>query len=474
MTEVLIGVVVIAVLLVGTVLGVLSRYKTCPSNRVLVKYGRVAEGLSAVPIHGGATFVWPVFQGFAFLDLTPITTDIPLTSALSKQNIRVNVPSRFTIGIGTTPELMTNAAERLLGLPQMEIEEKAREIIFGQLRATIATMDIEDINADRETFEKKVMDNIEFELQKIGLTLINVNISDITDESGYIEALGEKAAAEAINRAKVQVAEQTREGEIGKANALQEQRVKVASANATAVQGENEAKVIEAQSHAKRREAEAEASRLGDAAEAVKRAASQEEGYQAEQKAERARAERKRATQHADVVVPAEIAKQELVIRAEADKERSVLEGQGRGEARSAELAGEGSGLYAVLAKKADGFKKLVESAGGDPKLAAMLMVVEQLPEVVQAQADAISGIQFDKVVVMDEIGSDGTSTTANWLASLPKVLPGLHEMAQMAGVKLPDLLGQMLNERTTGAAGGSEASIAPADHGGDTAAPES
>jgi flotillin len=202
---------IIALMVFGTLMLAIARYKTCPSNRILVKYGKVGAGKSALPIHGGATFVWPLIQQYSYLDLTPITTDVPLKSALSKQNIRVNVPSKFTFGIGTTEELMNNAAIRILGLSPGAIEAMAQEIILGQLRATIATMDIEEINADRDTFSQKVMENIESELKKIGLRLINVNIADITDESGYLKALGEKAAAEAINRAKVQVAQQNRD-----------------------------------------------------------------------------------------------------------------------------------------------------------------------------------------------------------------------------------------------------------------------
>jgi len=249
-------VTVIGLMVFGTFMLAIRRYKTCPSNRILVKYGKVGVG---------ATFVWPLIQQYSYLDLTPITTDVPLRSALSKQNIRVNVPSKFTFGIGTTDP--------------SAIEGMAQEIIFGQLRATIATMDIEEINADRDTFSHNVMENIEEELKKIGLRLINVNIADITDESGYLKALGEKAAAEAVNRAKVQVALQHRDGETGASNAKQEERVNVANANARAVTGENEATVVEANSNAKRREAEAEAKRRGDAAEAVSVAAAQEEGY---------------------------------------------------------------------------------------------------------------------------------------------------------------------------------------------------
>ena len=288
-------VALLVVVFVVAVIAAASRIKTCPSDQILVKYGQVGGARMAKAIHGGTTFIWPVVQGFRFLDLTPMTVDIDLRGALSKQNIRVNVPSRFTFGIGTVEELMNNAAERLLSLDNPQIEDTAKDIIYGQLRATIAMMDIEEINGDREKFESRVLENIESELMKIGLRLINVNISDITDESGYIEALGQRAAAEAINKAKVDVAQQERDGAVGSAQAEQDQRVRVAEANAQAVTGENQAKAMEAASQADLREAEAEARRRGDAAEAVKHAAADQEGFHAEREAEVARAERDRA-----------------------------------------------------------------------------------------------------------------------------------------------------------------------------------
>ena len=419
---------IIALMIFGTIMLAIYRYKTCPANKILVKCGRVGIGKSALPIHGGATFVWPLIQQYSYLDLTPITTDIPLKSALSKQNIRINVPSKFTFGIGTTEELMNNAAIRLLGLTPESIETMAQEIILGQLRATIAMMDIEEINAERELFNRKVMENIEGELRKIGLQLINLNIADITDESGYLKALGEKAAAEAINRAKVQVAQQNRDGETGAANAKQEERVNVANAEALA------------------REAEANATRRGDAAEAVQMAMALEAGYKAEQQAEAVRAERERATQYADIMVPTEIAKAKQILDAEAQKIQLVLEGQGKGEALQAEMAGEAEGIHHHLTRKASGFKELIAVTDGDPDQAATLVIVEQLPKFIEAQSHAISNIQFDKIVVMDT--TDGNnSTTANWLSNLTKVLPPLHEFANMAGIKLPSALGTVMKD---------------------------
>ena len=301
--------IVVAVIFV-TFSAILKRYRRCPSDKVMVIYGKTGKNKSgsissARCIHGGAAFVWPVFQDYAFLDLKPISIECNLTNALSKQNIRVDVPCRFTVGISTEPDSMTNAAERLLGLSIDNIQNIATDILFGQLRLVIATMDIEEINSDRDKFLVAVSQNVEAELRKIGLKLINVNVTDIRDESGYIEALGKEAAAKAINDAKKSVAEQNRYGEIGKAEADRDKdiriaetqrdtRIKTAAANALAVQGENTSKIDIANSDAQRREKEAEAARIAVAAEKVQAAKALQEAYQSERDAELARAERER------------------------------------------------------------------------------------------------------------------------------------------------------------------------------------
>ncbi len=205
------------------------RYKRCPSNRILVVYGKTGTGRSSKCIHGGGVFVWPLIQNYEYLALDPLQIEIPLQSALSIENIRVNVPSVFTVAIGTDEEGMNNASIRLLGLKTVDIVKQAEDIIFGQLRQVIASMRIDEINRDRETFLEKILKNLEPELKKIGLVLINVNIKDITDESGYIEAIGRKAASEAIQQAEIDVAQQVRKGAIGVAEADRVKAIEVAN-----------------------------------------------------------------------------------------------------------------------------------------------------------------------------------------------------------------------------------------------------
>ncbi|MCK3682661.1 flotillin family protein [Maribellus sp. YY47] len=429
------------------VVAMMRRYKRCPSDRILVVYGKIGKGSdresrSSKCIHGGAAFIWPIIHSYAFLDLTPISIEINLTNALSKQNIRVDVPSRFTVGISTEPNVMNNAAERLLGLSQDLISNLAKDIIFGQLRLVVATMEIEEINSNRDLFLAAVSSNVEAELKKIGLKLINVNVTDINDESGYIEALGKEAAAKAINDAKKSVAEKNRDGEIGQAMAHREQRVQVASADATAVEGENLAKVTIANSDADRREKEAEANRRAVAAEKVTDAQALQEAYAAEKLAEQVRAERDKATQTANIVVPAEIDKQKVEIDAEAVAEQKRRIAKGEADAIYLKMAAEGKGIYEILSKQAEGFEKLVKAAGGDAQSAALMMITDKLPELVKTQVEAIKNIKIDKVTVWETgNGKDGKTSTANFMQGLLGSLPPLDDVFKSAGMELPNYL---------------------------------
>ena len=448
--------IVVAVIFV-TFSAILKRYRRCPSDKVMVIYGKTGKNKSgsissARCIHGGAAFVWPVFQDYAFLDLKPISIECNLTNALSKQNIRVDVPCRFTVGISTEPDSMTNAAERLLGLSIDNIQNIATDILFGQLRLVIATMDIEEINSDRDKFLVAVSQNVEAELRKIGLKLINVNVTDIRDESGYIEALGKEAAAKAINDAKKSVAEQNRYGEIGKAEADRDKdiriaetqrdtRIKTAAANALAVQGENTSKIDIANSDAQRREKEAEAARIAVAAEKVQAAKALQEAYQSERDAELARAERERATQQANIVVPAQIDKEKLIIEAEAEAEKVRRLAKGEADAIFAKMDAQARGTLEILSKQADGFNEMVKAAAGDPQKAVLMLIADKLPELVKTQVEAVKGIKIDKVTVWDGNGTDGKTATSNFISNMMKSVPPLEDLFNMAGMSLPGYL---------------------------------
>ena len=436
-----------------------TRYKRCASDEILVVYGRVGGGKASKCIHGGATLVWPLIQDWKKLSLIPMTINIPLTNALSQENIRINVPSTFTVGISTDPLIMNNAAERLLHLQPNQIESMASEIIFGQLRLTVASLTIRQINADRDRFFELIRENVGHELNKLGLNLINVNITDITDDSDFIESIGQKAAAGAVNAAKadvaaanrdgdigqaeanrtrdIQVAENQAQAEIGKKGADAAQRKEVAALEANAIEGENSSRANIAEYNATLAEKEAEAMQRAEVARRTAEMEVQKAQYNLEQ--ERLRAEE---------IVREEIAKTQIEIAAEAEAERQRRVASGEADAILAKYRAEAEGVQAVLEAKAAGYSNLVASAGGDAKAAATLLMVEKIEEIVARQVEAISNLKIDKITVWDSAGGgSGEGSTANFVSSLIHSLPPVHDVAKMAGVDLPDYLGSMKEE---------------------------
>ena len=477
-----------------------TRYKRCPSDKILVVYGKVGKGQSALCIHGGGAFIWPLIQDYTYMSLTPLTIPIPLTKALSLQNIRVNVPSTFTVGVSTEEAIMNNAAERLLNLAQDDVESMAREIIFGQLRLTVASLTIEQINQDREKFLDAIRRNVAPELNKIGLYLINVNITDITDESGYIESIGKKAASEAINQAKVDVSDQDRKGSVGEAEQVRERtikvaqhiaesekgkkqaeadrriyvqaqetlaavgeaeanrdkQIKVAQNEATSVQGQKkaeaekrifveaqEAEAISGENRAKALIAQSNAELFVQSAQASQRGQVAQFDAEAEIQRAQAKAELQRLT--AQEVVRSQVEKTKITIAAEAEAEKTRREAQGVADATLLKYEAEAKGIRQVLEAKAQGYQALVASANNDARAAATLLLTEKLEHLVAMQVEAIKAIKIDKVTVWDSGGStngNGGTTTANFLAGMVKSLPPLHDVAAMAGLDLPKFLG--------------------------------
>ena len=497
-------IVAFVVLVISTLAFLASRYKRCPSDKILVIYGRVGTGQSANCIHGGGTLVWPLIQDYAYMNLTPMTINIPLQKALSMQNIRINVPSTFTVGISTEPGVMNNAAERLLKLGQQDIEEMAKEIIFGQLRLTVASLTIEQINQDRESFLDSIRKNVAPELNKIGLYLINVNITDITDESDYIGSIGKKAAAEAINQAKIDVAEQEKHGAIGEAEAGREKEIKVAENLAQAEKGkkkaeadrrifvqqqetmatigeteadrEKEIKVAEnlAQAEKGKKKAEAdkriyiqeqEAQAVGgenkakadiadaEAELAIKQANALKLGEVAKRNAEveiqKAQYLAEQQRLNAEEVVRQEIEKRKVEIAAEAEAEKIRREAKGNADGILMRYEAEARGIKQVLESKASGYNELVKSCNGDAKSAATLLMIEKIEELVTLQVEAIRNLKIDKITVWDSGNGDKAgNTTANFLSGLIKSLPPLHDIAELSGLELPKYLGEVQSEK--------------------------
>ena len=451
-------IVCLALLLIAIFVFVANQYKRCPSNKIIVVYGKTGGERTAKCVHGGGTFIIPLIQDYGVLSLEPMTTDIDLKGALSKGNIRVAVPSTFTFGISTEPSIMINAAERLLGLSRADVITQASDIILGQLRLAIATLSIEEINQDREKFLEQINANVNTELKKIGLEIINVNIKDITDESGYIDAIGRKAAAEAINKAKVEVAQQEKLGavgeaeankeqevqvaqqsamtEIGKTNAEKEQRIKTADLEAQAVEGENIAKANIAEYNATLSVKQADAFREGE----VAKANAQRDVLLAQKEQEEAKLKKEELARK-------EVEKLKIQVEADAEAERLRRVAAGQADAIKAKYFAEAEGVKAVLEAKAKGYAELVRISNNRPEIATSFLMIEKVQDIVSKQVEAIKNIKFDKITVWDGgAGSPNGSTTANFMKDLIKSLPAMHDLANQAGIELPQVLGKVDN----------------------------
>lgn len=484
------------------IMWVVQRYKRCPSNKVLVVYGHLTGDQSAKCVHGGGTIVWPVIQDYDFLSLEPIQIEVPLKDALSSENIRVNVPSVFTVAVGTQPEIMQNAAIRLLGLNTQQVKKQAEDIIFGQLRQVIASMLIEDINRDRDQFLSAIQNSLEPELRKIGLVLINVNITDITDESGYIEAIGQKAASEAIQKARGDVAEQERLGEVRVAgaerdkmvevanaqkvqeigireanreksvrvaeldkeeqvgmqqalfqqdmqvaDAERQKRISVADANAAAIKGETEADAEIADAHATLAVKKAEAYQTAETRKREAEASVLEAQNIAMAKAAIAEAEQVEAKQRAELEAPAKAQKAKTIVEAEAAAEKKKLDAEAEAAAIFAKLEAEARGQFEMLAKKGEGLREIISACGGAEEAFKMLLL-EHLDELAKSSAEAISNIKFDKVVVWENGGKNGQNSTSNFLQGMARTMPPmLQVMRDIGGVEIPESLVKLAEE---------------------------
>jgi flotillin len=473
-------------------------FKRCPANQVLVISGKVGTGQSAKIISGGGTFVVPVLQEWAFLDLTPLQIDINLMDALSLENIRVQVPSQVTVAVGDTDEYQRNAAARILNLTPQEISAMAANLIFGQMRQVIASMKIEDINRDRDQFRSNIEHALEPELKKIGLKLINVNIKDLNDASGYIEAIGREAGARAVNKAKGDVAVQEKLGAIAVAQANQEKdtevanaertreigvktaerdtavrvadldretevaqqraqysrdteiaaadqdrRIAVAAANAQAIEGE-----AQAQARIAHANAELQVRRQPPTSRARPASASPRPQCRRPRTAPAPRPPSPRPSASRTSAVPPSRRppaqpRPRRSSRPRPPAQSRRIQAEAEAAATFAQLEAAARGEYEMLSKKAEGLKKIVDACGG-PDAAYRMLMIEHIPTFADKAAEAISNIKFDKVVMWGGNGANGSPANgvSNFVTDLMGTLPpALHTMMNIGGVSVADSL---------------------------------
>ena len=488
--EMLIMAAILVAVILLTFIGILSRYRKCKSDEVLVVYGKTGgDKKSAKLYHGGAAFVWPIIQGYEFLSMKPMQIECKLTGALSAQNIRVDVPTTITVAISTDPEVMQNAAERMLGLTMDDKQNLITDVVYGQMRMVIADMTIEELNSDRDKFLAKVKDNIDTELRKFGLYLMNINISDIRDAANYIVNLGKEAESKALNEAQANIEEQEKLGAIKIANQIKERETKVAEtrkdqdiaiaetkklqeisvANAdkdrisqvAIANAEKESRVAELNSDMEIKQAEAakkaaigrndaqkevalsnaelavtqaNADKQAGEAAAKSEAAVQTAREIAQKEVEEAKARKVESSLKAEKIVPAEIARQEAILQANAIAEKITREAEARAKATLAQAEAEAKAIQMKLEAEAEGKKRslLAEAEGFE----AMVRAAESNPAIAiqYKMVDQWKEIAGEQVKAFEHMNlgnitvfDGGNGGTSNFLNTLVKtVAPSL------------------------------------------------
>jgi len=442
----------IVLVVVFTTMFLASCYKRCPSNQILVVYGKVGGDGTAKCIHGGGTFVWPLIQSYTYMSMIPFNLNPKLDNGISRGNIVTRVDTNFTVAISTDKTVVANASERLLGLQQSQIASLANEAIVGQLRQIVSTMTIDELNTDRDTFAKKANEFVETELNKLGLTAINVNINSINDAAGVLDAKGKRAAEEAKQDAVVAVAEQLKKGELGKAQADQERETGVADFNSKKEQGkqkalfEQQAEVERSRSASLKIQNESKALTAQYNAELqIAEAKSLEEGQVAKLAAEVKVQEKQKDLEKARLET-SEIARQEVELKkiklqAEAEAEAIRIVAKAEAEKTEMQAKAKANGEKAMLEAKASGYKSMLESMG---KQAPALLMIEKVEELGKIQAEAISKIRIDKLSIID---SGSGNTISNLSQDLVKSFPKMKAIADGMGFELPEFLGKFEKE---------------------------
>jgi flotillin len=443
------------IILIVLAMTIMRCYVICPNDKILVVYGAGSNSDGASIIHGGGRLVIPFFQRSSFLSLTPLAITVDLNDSLSANNIRVSLPSLFTISIASDkPALMQNAVRYLLNLDEDQIKVTARDIIFGSLRAVVATLTIEELTRNRDKFIKAINDNVGAELNKIGMMILNVNLRDLSDLSGYITAMGQKSAAEAINQAQIDVSEQKRKGDVGVETNNRERDVTVAEQKTLSQIGistadrDSKVKIAELAAETTQGKNVAEANIAdSNASLAVRQAEANEKGEVAKARAQTVIFNQQREAQQAELakeqLPAAEVAKEQLVIESNAQADKARIIAQGEADSILMKFKAEAEGLKLVLEAKAAGYQRIITAAGGDTNAAATLLMIEKMAEIVKIQSEALAGIKVDKITIWDSgSGNDGMQ---GFIRNFAASLPPLQEIAAQAGIKLPSFMGELV-----------------------------
>jgi flotillin len=380
-------------------------------------------------VRGGATLRVPVLEQVAYLSLNIISIPLKIQRAYTKEGVPVTVEAVANVKIAGDDVSMRSAAERFLGMTTEQIKGVIFQTLEGHLRAILGTLTVEEINADRQAFAQKMTDEAAQDLKKMGVNIDILTIQQISDEQGYLDALGKKRTAEVKRDAVIGEAQAQRDAMIQSANADQEGKTKRYQADVTIAAAMRDKETKQAEFDAMVQAKRAESSQAGPLSTAVARQKVTEEEVRIEQirkqqevAVQEQEAARREKELLATVVRPAEAERQATILKAEGEKQAAItraeatqkeLEFEGAGEAAKIERIGraEAAKVLAVgeaeaevvkkkLLAEAEGLQRKAEAWKQFNEAAVLNMVVDKMPELAQAFATQLAGI--DKISIID------------------------------------------------------------------------
>lgn len=386
-TGTLIAAGVVVVGLIVLVATIKSLIVIVPPNSAAIITGRNRQladgrGVGYRAVIGGRTLRIPILEEVAWMHLATIPIELNVQNAFSKGGIPLSVQAVGNIKVASEPEsTFNNGVERLLGKHVDDIEALAKETLSANLRGVLASMTPEEVNEDRLKFAAQLLEEADQDLQKLGLQLDTLKIQNVTDEVGYLAAVGRAKTAQVLKSA--QIAEAQNEAET-------KQRQAEAMRVAEVAKAEAEMAIADARNQLRLRQAEL--NKQGETAERVAKVEAQRAEVEAQQNLESQRVELQKRKLLADVVEPAEAARKaaELHARAEA---APILE-NGKAQVEVLKL------LYSQI------------SNAGEQGFA--IFMAEKLPALLGTAVDAVKGIEIERLVVLDGGAGEGVGNAAN------------------------------------------------------------
>ena len=435
--------VVVGIGVVGIFSGILvfvNNYVKAEPNEALIFTGRKdkATGRGWRAVVGGAKFRVPVLERISRISLETMNLpDVTVEKAWSKEGVPVTIEAVANVKIASESELLAKAVERFLGTTPEQIKRIIKETLEGQLRDIIGVLTVEQLYQERDMFVQKVLEQSGDELAKIGVIIDIINIQDIRDEKGYLEALGRGRTAEVKRDARIGEAEADRdaikrsetakrEGEVVKAE--QERQIAEAEKNRDVAKQKYVGETLAATRKAEQRGPLAEAQARQEVV--VEEQKVLEEQQRAREKVEAAKAEAEEQRYRAEKVVPADAEKQAAILEAEGEAAKilKVAEAQAKG-------------IQLKLEAEAEGLRKKAEAWNTYGKAAQLNLSLEAIKAVAAAGADSIGQIKFEKVIALDS-GTGGDSAVNRMLTAAPAGLVKFLEQIKAAtGIDLAELL---------------------------------